>query len=215
LGTLDKKSRLLVVKEAGEREGGLKEGGTLLRSGNLVAFPTESFYGLAVDARNEGAISRLLKAKGRSPHNPILILISDMKEVDRVVTRIPHQARRLMEAFWPGGLTLIFEARKEISPQLTASTGKIGVRLSSHPIATGLARALGRPITGTSANLAGQPACVSAQEVLSTMSNAVDLILDGGKTPGGRGSTVLDITVEPPRVLRRGMVEEESIARYL
>lgn len=215
MGILDKKRRLLVVKEDGERDSGLKEGGALLRLGKLVVFPTESFYGLAVDVRNEGAIARLLQVKRRSPENPILILIPDMKELDRFVMRIPPQGKRLMKAFWPGGLTLIFEAATGISPLLTANTGKIGVRLSSHPVATGLARALGGPITGTSANLAGQPACVSAQEVLSAMGDVVDLVLDGGKTPGGRGSTILDITVQPPRILRRGMVGEEAIARYL
>jgi L-threonylcarbamoyladenylate synthase len=138
-----------------------------------------------------------------------------MTEMDRIATRISPLAYRLMEAFWPGGLTLIFEAAKGISPLLTAKTEKIGVRLSSHPIATGLARALGGPITGTSANLAGQPACVRAQEVVSAMGDVVDLVLDGGKTAGGKGSTVLDVTLEPPRIVREGMVEAESIRKYL
>lgn len=196
-------------------ESGLKEAGALLLSGGLIAFPTESFYGLAVDAMNEAAITRLWQAKRRNPENPILIIVPDMTEMDRVAARISPMAHRLMDAFWPGGLTLIFEATKAISPLLTAGTGKIGVRLSSHAIATGLARALGGPITGTSANLAGQPACLSAQEVLSAMADFLDLVLDGGKTAGGKGSTVLDVTTEPPRILRKGMVEEESIRNFL
>ena len=215
MGIIGTRSRLITVKVNKERDSGLKEAGALLLSGGLVAFPTESFYGLAVNAMNEGAITRLLRAKKRAPNNPILILLPDMSELDRIVTRIPPPAHRLMEVFWPGGLTLIFEAAETISPQLTANTGKIGVRLSSHAIATGLARALGGPITGTSANLAGQPACVSAKEVLIALGDAVDLILDGGKTAGGKGSTVLDVTVDPPRMLRKGMVKEESIWRFL
>ena len=215
MGILGQKSRLIAVKEDQGRESGLNEAGALLLSGGLIAFPTESFYGLAVDAMNEAAITRLWQAKRRNPDNPILILVPDMTEMDRVAARISPLAQRLMEAFWPGGLTLIFEATKAISPLLTASTGKIGVRLSSHAIATGLARALGGPITGTSANLAGQPACLSAQEVLSAMADSVDLVLDGGKTAGGKGSTVLDATTEPPRILRKGMVEEESIRKFL
>ena len=112
---------------------------------------------------------------------------------------------------WPGGLTLVFEAGPRTPGSLTAGTGKIGVRLSSHPIATGLAQSAGLPITGTSANVSGEPACIKAEEVSRSLGRTVDLILDGGETEGGKGSTILDITVKPPRVLREGMVSREDL----
>lgn len=183
----------------------------VLLSGGIVCYPTESFYGLAVDATNEQAIRRLFLAKKRQTNHPILILIPAIEVLDQYVDHISPVARQFMEAFWPGGLTLLFQAGPNISPLLTADTGKIGIRLSSHPVATKLARATGVPITGTSANLSGLPACRNALEVLHSFQKGVDLILDGGETKGGKGSTVLDVTVNPPKILREGMVTIEQI----
>lgn len=187
-----------------------KAGGVLL-SGGLVAYPTESFYGLAVDATNEEAIRRLFTAKKRRPDRPVLILIPSLESLTRYVSHIPLVASQLIKTFWPGGLTLVFEAGPEISPLLTAGTGKIGIRLSSHPIATALARAIKGPITGTSANLSGTPPCRTAQEVRQSLGEKADLILDGGKTEGKIGSTILDVTVAPPQILREGMVPEAQL----
>lgn len=184
----------------------LKRAKDVLLSGGLVAYPTESFYGFGADATNDRAIQRLFLAKKRKPDRPLLILIPTADSLARYVNSVPPVARRLIGKFWPGGLTLIFEASPEISPLLTAGTGKIGIRLSSHPVATALARAIGKPITGTSANISGEPACPSAGEVLSSLQEKVDLVLDGGKTPGETGSTILDVTTDPPRILREGMV---------
>ena len=187
----------------------------VLLSGGLVAYPTESFYGLAADATNEQAIQRLFTAKERKPDRPVLILIPTVESLSQYVPQIPPVAYRLMEAFWPGGLTLVFEARPEISPLLTAGTGKIGIRLSSHPVATGLAQSIGKPITGTSANISGRPACRTATEVLHSFQQRVDLIVDGGKTPGKIGSTVLDVTVDPPKLIRGGLVGKTVIAKIV
>lgn len=185
---------------------GLKRGAGIILKGGSVAFPTESFYGLGVNVLDEEAIQRLFKIKGRREDHPILILIPSRKTVEQYVVHVSDLARQLMDRFWPGGLTMVFEARPEISPLLTAETGKIGVRLSSHPIATGLARITGVAITGTSANVTGHPACRSAHEVMEALGDDVDLILDGGYTPGGKGSTILDVTVSPPKILREGLV---------
>ena len=187
----------------------------LINSGGMVAMPTESFYGLAVNPTNVKAIHRLFDVKKRRDDQPILILIPSMEHLDHYVTHVPDMARRLMDEFWPGGLTLIFEARPKLPRELTAGTGKIGVRLSSHPIATALAQAVGAPITGTSANISGQPACSTAKEVLQQLGGKVDLILDGGETAGGKGSTVLDVTLDPPVVVREGMVGREQIEKCL
>ena len=124
---------------------------------------------------------------------------------------IPPVAPRLMDEFWPGDLTLVFEAGPKVSPLLTGGTGKIGIRLSSHPVATALTLAIEAPISGTSANISGQPACRKAQEVLNGLGSGVDLILDAGETAGQIGSTVLDVTVHPLRVLREGVVTREHL----
>lgn len=206
----------LVRLDTGESsDKGLKRAVECLLSGGLVAFPTESFYGLAVDATNETAIKRLFSVKKRGPDIPVLLLIPSVGALNRFVKRIPPVAHRLIEEFWPGALTLIFEAGPDVSPLLTAGTGKIGIRLSSHPIATALTKGLGVPITGTSANISGRPACRNAEEVLSCFGQEVDLILDGGKTEGEIASTVLDITVHPPQILREGMVNQGQLEKLM
>ncbi len=194
---------------------GLKKAADSILSGGLVGIPTESYYGLAVNPTDVKAIQRLFHVKKRRGDQPILILIPSMKLLDQYVIHVSEIARLLMNEFWPGGLTLIFEAKPNLPRELTAGTGKIGVRLSSHPIATALAQAVGTPITGTSANISGQPACSSAKEVLHGLGDKVDLILDGGETAGGKGSTVLDVTMDPPAVLREGMVSREQIKKCL
>ena len=120
-----------------------------------------------------------------------------------------------MQAFWPGPLTLLFSASPRISPRLTAGTGKIGIRISSHPIAAGLAMRLGGPITATSANLSGASECNAASEVLANLGDRVDLVIDGGATPGGKGSTLLDITADPPVCLREGAITRLNIQETL
>lgn len=187
----------------------------VLLSGGIVAYPTETFYGLAVDATNEHAIRRLFLLKKRDIDSPVLILIPSKDMIGQYAAHISSLALRLMEDFWPGGLTIIFEAGPTISSLLTAGTGKIGIRLSSHPVATGLAMAIGVPITGTSANISGETACVDAKEVSNAFSTGINLILDGGKTQGGKGSTILDITEDPPKILREGIVTREDLKGYL
>lgn len=198
-----------------ETDMALARAAELVLSGGVVAIPTESFYGLAVNALDERAIRRLLTIKRRREDHPILILIPSVGDLNRYVARVSPLALGLINRFWPGGLTLVFEAGTEISPLLTSGTGKIGIRLSSHPMATGLAKAVGLPITGTSANLTGEPACVSAGEVLHALGQEVDLILDGGKTAGGMGSTILDVTVDPPKILREGMVGRDRLKAFM
>ena len=194
---------------------GLKRAAESILSGGVVAIPTESFYGLAVNPTDVRAIERLFDVKKRRGDQPILLLIPSVEHLDQCVIHVPHIAHQLMNEFWPGGLTLIFEAKPSLPRELTAGTGKIGVRLSSHPIATALAQAVGIPITGTSANISGQPACSSAKEVFRGLGDKVDLILDGGETAGGKGSTVLDVTMDPPVVVREGMVSQEVIEKCL
>jgi L-threonylcarbamoyladenylate synthase len=183
----------------------------IILSGGIVAFPTESFYGLAVNALDENAIGRLFKIKKRLYNMPVLVLIPSLEYLKGYVADVPEIALRLIGRFWPGGLTLLFKAGSGISPLLTADTRKIGVRISSHPLAAALARAVDSPITGTSANISGKPGCVTAKEVYSSLGRDVDLILDGGETKGGKGSTILDVTVDPPEIIREGMISREQL----
>ncbi len=207
-------SRLLKIDEK-NFAGAIHQASKVILSGGVVAVPTESFYGLSVHALNEKAIERLFAAKGRREDNPLLILIASRETLGSYVTEVSDRAWKLMKRFWPGGLTLVFFADSILPPSLTAGTGKIGIRLSSHPVPRELAKAVGAPITGTSANRSGQPACSTAEEVMEAVGEDIDLILDGGKTPGGKGSTVLDVTVDPPVVLREGIVSRGELGPLL
>jgi L-threonylcarbamoyladenylate synthase len=198
-----------------EMKRALELGRKVILEGGGVACPTESFYGLAVDPSREEAVRRLFALKRRPERNPILLLIPSLESLPEYVVQIPPVARLLMGEFWPGGLTLVFEASARVSPLLTAGTGKIALRLSSHPVARGLAGAVGGPITGTSANISGSPPCSSPGQVLEALAQGVDLIIDGGETPGGIGSTILDIAAEPPRILRSGMVQDRQLKRFI
>ena len=192
---------------------GLDKAVEIILQGGTVAFPTESFYGLGVDATNPHAIKRLFKIKKRDPHLPILILIPSLRELPKYVASIPQGAKRMGEEFWPGGLTMIFQSSPVLPSVLTSGKGKVGIRISSHPLAHALSRALKIPMTGTSANISGRPPCMRADQVVECLGNDVDLILDGGPTEGTNPSTVLDVTVHPPSLIREGMVDAEEIMR--
>jgi L-threonylcarbamoyladenylate synthase len=198
-----------------DREGSILRAAETIMAGGVVAVPTESFYGLAVNALNKKAVERLLKIKKRREDHPILILIPSGDALSRYVVRISPAAFEIMKAFWPGGLTMVFEAGPILPPMLTGGSGKIGVRLSSHPVPTDLARVAGVAITGTSANVSGEPPCADSGELLKALGSEVDLILDEGKTAGGKGSTVLDVTVKPPVILREGMVSRKALMPFL
>jgi L-threonylcarbamoyladenylate synthase len=206
----DKPPVIRTYNEKGLRNG-VDRARHIILSGGIVAFPTESFYGLAVNASDENAIGHLFKIKKRMDNMPVLVLIPSLEYLKGYVADVPEIALRLIGRFWPGGLTLLFKAGSAISPLLTAGTAKIGVRVSSHPVAAALAQSIGAPITGTSANISGRPGCVYAKQVYSSLGKGVDLILDGGKTPGGKGTTILDVTVNPPEIIREGMVGWEEL----
>lgn len=212
---MKERGRICPVRQARDMEKGLRKAGEVILTGGTVAFPTETFYGLGVNVTDERALRRLIEIKGRRDDHPILILIPSIETLKNYVTHVPETASRLMDRFWPGGLTLVLDAALRVSPLLTAETGKIGVRLSGHPMATGLARTAGTAITGTSANVSGYPPCNRPEDVLKSLGEKIDLILDGGTTAGGRGSTVLDVTVDPPLVLREGVVSLERIKDVL
>lgn len=184
----------------------------ILRAGGVLAYPTETLYGLAADADNATAVERLFAIKGRLADNPIALIAGSREEdINRFAASVSAPARRLMQAFWPGPLTLLFPAAADVLPRLTAGTGMIGMRVSSHPVAAALAMALGRPITATSANFSGEKACLTAAQVYESLGKKLDVIIDGGKAWGEQGSTMLDVTVNPPVIIREGAVPASRI----
>lgn len=187
----------------------------ILREGGIIAFPTETFYGLGVDAGQEAALEKIFRIKGRNARNPVSVIVESDEGVIPLVAAIPEAASSLMKKFWPGPLTLVFCAAASVSSHLTGGTGKIGIRVSSHPVARVLAKSLSGPLTATSANLSGGQECTTAAEVLHLFGDCLDAVIDGGATPGGLGSTILDISVYPPLVLRAGAVSLAEIFESL
>jgi len=184
----------------------LRQAVAVLARGGLVVFPTGCIYGLGADAFNRRAVRQVFAVKGRPETNPVLVLIPDRRFVGRLAASVPPAAELLIERFWPGRITLVLKAAPGIPPELTAGTGKIGIRLPGHPVAAALVRAFGRPITGTSANLSGQPGVGRTEMLDDRFLKQIDLVLDAGELPGGIGSTIIDATSNPPLVLREGIV---------
>lgn len=183
----------------------------VLRAGGVVAFPTETYYGLAVDPFNPEALSRLFALKRRSSDKPVLTLIERREQLALLARRVPELYLPLMDAFWPGPLTLVFEAVPALPALLTGSTGTIGVRISSHPIARRLVAAAGQPLTATSANYSGQPPAVSPAEVMAQFGPRVDFVVQGGSTPGGGGSTLVGLSGNDLVELRSGVIPFAAI----
>ena len=206
-------SSIFTITSDESSQKGLIEAVRIISEGGIVAFPTESFYGLGVDATNTGAVENLFTIKKRGHNSPILILISSLRNLPQYVAYTPSSAKRLGEKFWPGGLTMIFQSSPIVSPALTSSTGKVGIRISSHPLAHSLSKTLNVPITATSANISGMPPCINANQVVEYFNSAVDLILDGSETQGKCPSTILDVTTDPPILIREGMVKAEEIIK--
>jgi L-threonylcarbamoyladenylate synthase len=186
-----------------------------IKKGGLVAFPTETVYGLGADALNSEAVLALFKAKRRPLDNPPIVHVAGEQDVHRLAKTVPPGAERLMRRFWPGPLTLIFK-RSGIVPAVTvAGLDTIAVRMPRHNVALGLIRESGCPIAAPSANLAGKPSPTLAQHVLEDLNGRIDAVLDAGPTRIGVESTVLDLTVDPPQVLRPGGTPYEALLRVL
>lgn len=183
---------------------GREEAVAVLRAGGIVAFPTDTVYGIAVALRSAGGIERLFHVKRRPPERGIALLLADAEQANEVGL-MDAAARRLAQAFWPGPLTLVLPARAgaDLPAALTGDAATVGVRLPDHPTPRALAAALG-PVPVTSANLSGAPDLTDAVAVFESLGDRIDLILDGGRTRGAVPSTVVDLTVNPPVVLREG-----------
>ncbi len=182
-----------------------------IRQGAITAYPTETFYGLGVDVTNDYAIKRLFDLKRRDYGNPIAVIVSDVDMLKDVVREIPPQVEPLIEKYWPGPLTILFPTNAVISKALTTNTGKIGIRASSHPVARAITAGLGKPLTTTSANLAGFPPSFSIKHVQNYFAEKIDLIADCGELLPSRGSTVVDASEEKLVIIREGDIAAEDI----
>lgn len=185
----------------------LEQAASSLSMGELVAFPTETFYGLGVNALDSRAVARVFAVKGRPESKPLLVLVDSVKMAESLTPEVSDLARRLMATHWPGPLTLVFKAAPELPAELTAGTGTVGIRVPSHPVALGLVRAARLPVTAPSANPSGAEPPITARAVRQYFEGRIHLILDGGPTPGGPPSTVLDVSVSPPRLVRAGAID--------
>ncbi len=194
---------------------GIAEAAEVLHHGGLVAFPTETVYGLGADAFNPDAVAKVFRAKGRPTDNPLIVHISDIQQLYDIGKNISSIAQRLIEAFFPGPLTLVIEHRGQIPAMVTAGLPTVAVRMPNHPVALALIEAFGKGIIGPSANLSGKPSPTTAQHVYHDLNGKVDIILDAGATTIGIESTVLDITTSPPTILRLGGLSRTNIEQII
>ncbi|MBM3143098.1 MAG: threonylcarbamoyl-AMP synthase [Chloroflexi bacterium] len=185
----------------------------ILKSGGVVVYPTDTVYGLGCSALNSEAVERIYKVKQRPHHLPLPVLLADVSQLDVVVAPVPGVAQFLMRRFWPGGLTLVLPKAASLPAIVTAGSDKVAIRIPSHAVPLAIIRGLGSPIIGTSANISDKPSPVTAEEAEQQLGKQVDLIIDAGRCPGGIESTIVDVTVETPVILRAGIISEGEIKR--
>jgi len=183
----------------------------ILEDGGVIAFPTDTYYGLGVNPFNRKGIRRIFEIKSRRANKPLLVLVASEAQIDQLVQNRSQQANRLIKEFWPAPLTLIFNAVPELPDILTANTGKVAIRLPGNKWTRRLVKAVGCPLTATSANRDNEANLQTAEEVEQTFGTEIDLIIDPGPAPGGKVSTLLDTTVSPPVLIRRGAVTQQEI----
>ena len=182
-----------------------------IRAGGVIAYPTDTVYGLGADPKNAGAVRKLIGIKGRQADQPILLLIKDASEVGDWASEVNPAAERLMKKFWPGPLTLVFKAKPDVMAELTGGTGTIGLRVPGNALTRQLLAALGTALTGTSANISGGQSPRTAREAVEAIGGMVDMVLDGGRAEGGNPSTVVDVSTERPKVIREGAIPSRDI----
>lgn len=187
----------------------------ILRRGGLVAFPTETVYGLGADAAQPDAVRRIFSAKGRPPDHPLIVHLAEASQVPQWAVDVPATAWRLAEAFWPGPLTLVLKRRPEVSDAVTGGQTTIGLRIPSHPVAQALLRAFGGGVAGPSANRFGRISPTTAAHVRAEFGDSLDLILEGGQSEVGIESTIVDLSGDDPALLRPGHISAEALGRVL
>jgi L-threonylcarbamoyladenylate synthase len=207
--------RVLPVNPASPREDKLAEAVQTLAAGGVVALPTETFYGLAADAFNPDALRSVNAVKGKTENDPILLLLSDRQQASQVTDAAPQLFEPLAARFWPGPLTLVVPAATGVPEEVTGGSGTVAVRVPGLALPRRLAAALGRPISGVSANRTGQTPCRTASEVAAALRGGLEMILDGGPAQGGAPSTILDLCGNRPRMIRAGLLPLSALTPFL
>ena len=212
---IDIKARIWKTDSAQARADALACAAAVVRAGGVVVYPTETLYGLGGDPMSEAVIERIYRIKGRDFKKPLPLIASDRETVRKVTAQWSPAAEQLARAFWPGPLTLILPATSLVPPRLHGYTGKVAIRVSSHPIAHKLSAGVGGLLISTSANLGGQPSYTDSKEIAPEFLSRVDGLIDAGKLPGDLPSTIVDLSADSPRLVRAGCVAWESIRRIL
>ena len=187
----------------------------MIRAGGLVVYPTDTFYALGADPNNPAAVARLFDVKSRQADQPILLLIENAGEVRNWAAEITPQAEVLMKKYWPGPLTLVFKAKPGVLQELTAGTGTIGLRVPGNELTRQLLAYLGTALTGTSANLSGGQSPETVEKSMNAIGSLVDCVFDGGRTAGGKPSTIVDVSAGAPRVIREGAISSRNLLHSL
>lgn len=215
-GDFEVDTKIISVDNIVDNDESYSQAVNTLRNGGVVAFPTETVYGLGALATNAEAVHKIFQAKGRPSDNPLIVHIGKQEEVAKYAVNIPATAQKLMDTFWPGPLTLVFERMPNIiAPNVTPGVSTIGIRMPNHPVALTLLRKLGEPLAAPSANRSGKPSPTMAEHVQQDLDGRIPLIVDGGVTGVGLESTVLDMTTEPPTILRPGGATQEMIEKVI
>lgn len=194
------------------RTAALREAGEIIKAGGLVAFPTETVYGLGGDALNPASAKKIYEAKGRPSDNPLIVHIAEMEALSAIVEEVPETAKRLASLFWPGPLTMILKKAGGVPKETTGGLNTVAVRMPVHDVALDFIRAAGGYVAAPSANRSGRPSPTTAVYVAQDMEGRIEMILDGGQATLGLESTIVDLTVEPPMILRPGFVTEEMLS---
>ena len=191
----------------------VEKGVSLLKEGGIIAFPTDTVYSLSAAVNNIAAVERIYRIKERPRHMALPLLLADQSQLDKVAVSIPASARLLAERFMPGALTLVLPRAESVPDIVSGPNNSVAVRIPDHPIALALLRGTGTPLTGTSANLSGRPSSLTADEVNAQLDGRIELIIDGGRCPGGIESTIIDLTGADPVILREGAISRQELEK--
>lgn len=191
----------------------VEQGISILKQGGIVAFPTDTVYGLGASINVSSAVERVYRIKERPRGMALPLLLADVSQIDEVARSVPPPARLLADKFLPGALTLVLFKAESVPDIVTGNNKTVAVRIPAHPIPVALVRGVGTPIVGTSANLSGSPSALTAGEAQNQLGDKVDLIIDGGECPGGKESTIVDLTGETPVILREGAISREELGQ--
>lgn len=208
-------TKIVLIAQEEPREDLLREAGEVLKNGGLVAFPTETVYGLGGDALNKDSARKIYEAKGRPSDNPLIVHISRMEDLADIVSQVPREALKIAEAFWPGPLTMILPKSDKVPYETTGGLDTVAVRMPSHPIARKLIEYAGGYVAAPSANVSGKPSPTVAKYVVEDMQGRIDMIIDGGEVGIGLESTIIDLTVFPPQILRPGYITPKMLEQVL